>query len=236
VRGGCVTVANHFPLVEGFMRGPLALLSVFAAVALATAAPPVVTLPPEIRGDVSAFVVVKPSEVKDADAVKFVPLDAGLSVFPGDLLTDKKVTVVVAAKAGRYRLLAYSGNKDGASEPAITTLVIGGATTPPPVPPVDPPAPIISKLHFMVVRPSGPIAPSTEAAMNLPAWSEVKAAGHTYSDLPFDALPESAKLKFTGQPLPFLLVWEHKGGQIVLTERPAGKMPTTDTDLRGLLR
>jgi len=219
------------------MRGPLALLSVFAAVALATASPPVVTLPAEIRGDASAFVVVKPSEVKDADAVKFVPLDAGLSVFPGDLLTDKKVTVVVAAKAGRYRLLAYAGNKDGASEPALTTLVIGGATVPPPVdPPKDPPVVTPTKLHFMVVRPNGPIAPSTEAAMNLSAWSEVKAAGHTYSDLPFDALPESAKLKFTGQPLPFLLTWEHKGGQIVLTERPAGKMPTTDTDLRGLLK
>jgi hypothetical protein len=235
VRGGGVTVANHFPITEGFMRGPLALLSVFAAVALASAAPPVVTLPAEVKGEPSTFVTVR-SEVNGATAVKFVPIDPGLSVFPADMLVTKTATVVVAAKPGKYRLLAYAGNVDGASDPALTTLVIGTPTTPPPVTPVDPPAPIISKLHFMVVRPNGPIAPSTEAAMNLAAWSEVKAAGHTYSDLPFDALPESARVKFSGQPLPFLLTWEHKGGQIVLTERPAGKMPTTDAEIKGLLR
>lgn len=221
------------------MRACLVVLAALAASAI-QAAPPVVTLPAEIRGDVSAFVVVKPSEVKDADAVKFVPLDAGLSVFPGDLLTDKKVTVVVAAKAGRYRLLAYSGNKDGASEPAITTLVIGGATTPPPVdPPKDPP-PVTGKKHYMLVRAGGPIPKWIEDAMNLPAWAEVKALGHSVADITLDdvRIPPEVRTKYAGQPTPFMLVWDLVPGKNMLLpdNAPALPFPTTNDAIKGLLK
>ena len=98
------------------------LASAFAA--SAWAAPPALTLPPEIPGEPVAFVEVRAKT--DGKWVRYVTLDAGLAVFPSSLLSDKTVTVVVAAKPGRYRILAYTGNDDGGAE-AITTLVIGGA-------------------------------------------------------------------------------------------------------------
>lgn len=219
------------------MRATCAMLVGLLA-SLATAAPPTLTAPPEVKGDVSAFVVVK-ATAAGAKWVKYVPLDSGLSVFPSDLLADKTVTVVVAAKAGRYRVLAYTGTDEGGAE-AVTVLVIGdGGTKPtdPPVKPIDPPPAPGTKQHFMIVRANGPIQPAVEAAMNLPAWAEVKAAGHTYADLPFDSLTDDAKAKVT-QTLPAVLVWNYTadGKRIQLGEKPAVKMPTTDTEIRGLLR
>lgn len=206
----------------------------------AVAAPPVVTAPAEVKGEPSTFVTVR-AEVKDATAVKFVPLDGGLSVFPADLLTTKVATVVVASKAGKYRILCYAGNADGASDPVFITLVIGDVppvVAPPKYPPTDPVVPPTTKKHFMFVRPSGVGIPKAiEDAMNLPAWAEVKAAGHSYADLPFNDLPESARTQFAGQPLPFLLTWEVSGNTIKL---PAGAKaqpaPLTNDAVRGLLK
>jgi hypothetical protein len=104
------------------------------------AAPPV-ELPAEVAGAPGAFVTVRGKT--DGKAVRFVALDPGLNVFPAELLTDRKATVVTATKPGRYRLLAYSSVKDDPTDPAIVVVVIGEVKPDPnPDPkPVDPPKP-----------------------------------------------------------------------------------------------
>lgn len=91
-------------------------------------------LPAEIQGQPNQFITViadTPGEV-----VRFVALDSGLSVFPADLLSNKKATVVTGP-AGRYRILAYSAVGGKPTDPAITTIIIGNA----PNPPFNPPGP-----------------------------------------------------------------------------------------------
>jgi hypothetical protein len=96
-------------------------------------------LPPEVKGDPGDFVTV-PADTSGKD-VKWVALDAGLKVFPSSLLKDSKTAVVTAQKPGKYRLLAYTADEKGPSEPAITTVVIAGVDPTPPAPPPGPPTP-----------------------------------------------------------------------------------------------
>jgi hypothetical protein len=161
------------------------------------------------------------------------------------MLKDETATVVVAQKAGRFRLLSYAGNQDGASEPAVTTVVIGTAPPPvtrPPDKPTDPdkPAPPSGRRFFQVVYPSGVGRPAAVvAAMKLPAWAEVSAAGHGYAEMPLGELPQAAQEKLKGRALPLLLTWEYvaDGRTIRLPDPPVIKpMPTTDADIRGLLK
>jgi hypothetical protein len=108
------------------------------------AAPGSVTLPAEVKGDVGAFVVIVAQT--DGKAVRFVPLDGGLSVFPSELLNNRKVTVVVASKPGRYRILAYSAAGDEPGEPAFTTVIIGNPG-PEPGPTPGPTSPLTKALQ-----------------------------------------------------------------------------------------
>ena len=97
-------------------------------------------LPAEVRGEVGSFVTILAET--SGKVVKFYPLDSGLSVFPPALLANAKATVVVAAKPGRYRMLAYTAMGDQPSEPAVCTVVIGGDVPPPaPTPPAPGPTP-----------------------------------------------------------------------------------------------
>lgn len=97
-------------------------------------------LPAEVRGEVAAFVTVVAETT--GKTVKFFPLDSGLSVFPAALLANPKATVVVAAKSGTYRLLAYTAAGDVPSDPQICRVVIGNGkpddVKPPPPPPPPP--------------------------------------------------------------------------------------------------
>ncbi len=96
------------------------------------------TVPPEIKGDPASFIVIEAKT--EGKTVKFVPLDAGIQVFPSRLLSDPKSTVVVAQKAGKYRVLCYSALPSGEpTDPVITTVIVGDYT--PPLPPNPPPAP-----------------------------------------------------------------------------------------------
>ena len=91
---------------------------------------------PEIKGKPAQFITVSaPSLV--GEVVKFVTLD-DLSVFPSDLLTDKKKTVVVASKAGNYKIIAYTANNNIPSDPVIITLIVSENDD---AKPVNPPAP-----------------------------------------------------------------------------------------------
>lgn len=220
------------------MRVQAALAWLLAAAALATAAPPTVTLPETVSGEPAAFVVVK-AKIDGATAAKFVALDPGLSVFPGGLLKAEDTTVVVAQKAGRYRVLCYSGNADGPSEPAVTTVVIGGATVPPigADPPKGPPAQPAKKYHFMLVYPSDVGVPAdVRRSHALPAWADIEKAGHTYGVLSYFALKPDAQAKLSGKPLPLVAVWEHTaGGKMALTDTTK-PLPADDSQVRELIK
>ena len=84
---------------------------------------PDISLPDTARTDVGVFLPI--TATTKGEVVQFVALDQGLSIFPANLLVDKKTTVVVASKAGRYRVLAYTSIENKPSLPAIMTVVVG---------------------------------------------------------------------------------------------------------------
>lgn len=109
-------------------------------------------IPSEVKGSPGAFIRVDAKT--DGKMVRFVALDAGLNVFPSDMLKTTTSTVVTG-QAGRYRLLAVSALGDVPSEPQICLVVIGDGPAPPgpgpvppgptpPIPPDDPLAVAIS--------------------------------------------------------------------------------------------
>lgn len=102
-----------------------------------------VKLPIEVKGAVGAFIQV-PAETQDP-YVSWLSLDAGLNMFPTNLLKDTKTAVVTSVKAGRYRVTCVSAKGDKPSEFAYTTVIVGDAPPVPPIPPgpnpPDPPIP-----------------------------------------------------------------------------------------------
>lgn len=84
---------------------------------------PDISLPTVAKTEVGVFLPI--TATTKGEIVQFVALDPGLSIFPANLLTDKRTTVVVAAKSGRYRILAYTSIENKPSLPAITTVVVG---------------------------------------------------------------------------------------------------------------
>lgn len=95
-----------------------------------------VKLPTEVKGEPGVFVVV--SAETDCPTLRWVALDAGLSMIPPGLLKDSKQAVVMAGRAGRYRILAYGAKGDQPSEPAISVVVLGDAPPDPGPKPPDP--------------------------------------------------------------------------------------------------
>lgn len=89
-----------------------------------------VTLPQEIYGQPGQFISI-PS-VTDCKSVQWVVLDAGLNLFPVELLRDTTTAVVSANNSGKYRVLAYAAKGDVASKPVITTVIIGDPPEPAP--------------------------------------------------------------------------------------------------------
>jgi hypothetical protein len=87
-----------------------------------------VTLPQEIHGQPGQFISI-PS-VTDCKSVQWVVLDAGLNLFPVELLRDTTTAVVSASSPGKFRVLAYAAKGDQASKPSITTVIIGDAPEP----------------------------------------------------------------------------------------------------------
>lgn len=87
-----------------------------------------VTLPSEIHGQPGAFISIPSST--DCKSVQWVVLDAGLNLFPVELLRDTTTAVVSASSPGKFRVLAYAAKGDQASKPSITTVIIGDAPEP----------------------------------------------------------------------------------------------------------
>ena len=98
------------------------IITALLAVSLVGGGPDIL-LPDRVKAQVGAFVPI--TAQTRGEVVKFVALDPGLSVFPANLLSDKKTTVVVATKSGSYRILAYTSINNVPTDPAFTTVVIG---------------------------------------------------------------------------------------------------------------
>lgn len=96
-------------------------------------------LPAEIRGEPNQFITIVAET--SGEMVRFVSVDPGLSLFPADLLANKKATVVTGP-AGRYRIIAYTALNNKPSDPSTVTVIIGNTPNPGPV---NPPAPVPPK-------------------------------------------------------------------------------------------
>lgn len=91
-----------------------------------------IKLPEKIEGAQSAFIMV--SAETTGEIVRWKSLDAGLNVFPAELLKNTKSTVVTSAKDGRYRLIAWTAIDGVPTEAAEVTIVIGKDPGPNPDP------------------------------------------------------------------------------------------------------
>lgn len=175
-----------------------------------------VEVPKEVNGTPGVFVVV--TAKTDCAALRWVPLDVGLSMIPPELLKDSRSAVVMAAKEGSYKLLAYGAKGDNASPPAIVTVVFGKPTPPVPPDPPTPPAPVTGKLWVVVVIESGNVTPEQAKVFRDPSlWEKVVKDGHKYRVYDKDD-PAIAKYNFA----PFI---ERAGGvpAVVLMEE-SGKV------------
>ena len=106
-------------------------MAIFLAFSQATTTPDIL-LPDTVKAQVGSFIPIT-AQTK-GEVVRFVALDPGLNVFPSNLLSDKKTTVVVATQNGRYRILAYTSINNIPTEPAFTTVIVGDVNPTPPNP------------------------------------------------------------------------------------------------------
>lgn len=210
------------------MRRTTALL--LALVSVAVAGGQTVTAPKEVTAPVGrlATIVVQSD---GADTKYFA--DDGLDVFREYDPDAKTIRLrVVGYTAGKYYLRAITCRDNKLSDPVTVTVVIGGAKPDDPVKP-DPVKPEPATVYyFAVVGPSGPVAPATAAVMKLPAWDELRKAGHTVNYFPVDELNTGLTRPST---LPAVMVLKKQGDKWVDTgaNKP---LPTTDEAIRGLLK
>lgn len=195
---------------------------------LAFAAPPEVEVPAKVIGDPGAFVVI--TAKTDAKNAQFYAIDPGINLFPPGLLTDPKTTVVTAPK-GEYRVLVYAGNVDGASAPKIVVVVIGDGKPVPPVkpdPPVTPPP--TTAFYFLIVRPDGPASPAFTATMGLPAWGDLKRAGHTFKDKTVSEAAAFGVVLPNGTALPCVVTLDNSGENSKIVRGPV-PLPTDSSGI-----
>lgn len=189
----------------------LAILALLCLAPLAGAQS--VKLPAQVSGDPGVIVVVKADT--DCAGLKWVCLDPGLSMIPVELLQNSRTAVVMAGKAGSYRLLAYGAKGDAASEPAVCVVVLGPPAPPPvptPTPPV-PPAPAAAKVWAILVADEA--APTVELGKLKVAkvWGDLAAKGHRWHF--YDVNSQEAKAKQYVAPatkagLPALLILDQQ--------------------------
>lgn len=191
-------------------------LAVLLVAATASAAPPTLELPAEVKGDPGAFVQV-PAKTT-GKTVQWKSIDPGLNLFPVELLKDTKTAVVTAAKPGRYRIIAVTAAGDELSPFAETVVVVGEAPPTPPGPnpptPPDPPTPAPTGFRVIFVYESGElITAGQQLAMfsgEVEAYLKAKSVGWRRWDKDVDvanekdasikALWEAAKLKLGTVP------------------------------------
>ena len=140
-----------------------------------------IQLPAEVKGNVGEFLKV-PATTQGA-VVRWRAVDAGLNLFPVELLKDTRTAVVVAIVPGRYRLLAWSALNGVPTEAAECVVVVAGPAPPPPNPP-GPADPLEADLRAALAKEAdghekvselAKVCQSAATAARDPANSDVKA-------------------------------------------------------------
>src|SRR5437870_2916069 len=103
--------------------GLTGLVLALAAVSVKADPPVIKVQEAPFKGNRGEFIAIKVETT--GKAVRYVPLDSGLNVFPAGFLIDQTSTVVTANADGTYRLLAYTGTADGPSAPVVIKVVVG---------------------------------------------------------------------------------------------------------------
>ena len=126
-----------------FLSIAFLLLAILDISQVTLAAPPTVQAPEKIYGEAGDWVFFKVT-TDSKQVTKIVSLTDGLELFPSEKLKDPTEHGVRARKSGTYKLLVYTGNAEGPSEPRFIQVTFGGNTIPddddkkPPPPPIDP--------------------------------------------------------------------------------------------------
>jgi hypothetical protein len=98
-----------------------------------------ITLPTKVQGEPGVFLVVT-AQTKGA-SVCWYCVTPGLSMIPPQLLKDSKSAVVLAAKPGKYTIIAWTAVNNQPTDAATCVLVVGSPPDPGPTPPGPGPGP-----------------------------------------------------------------------------------------------
>jgi hypothetical protein len=209
------------------------------ASAVATAAPPQVPQTLTAKSGKLLRVVVK-TDAEIGTAKNFTEEQA----FWGELIAPKgERHFVFQGPTDNETDLAFVvawwtvGEKEGVT----TTITVPGVKKPAPpvvdpVKPVDPPKPDkpapAEVYYFAVVGAAGPVLPAVATSLKLPAWDELRKAGHVVNYVPVNELSDG--LPRPGM-LPVVMMLKRDGSKWVDTgsNKP---LPTTDEQIRSLIK
>jgi hypothetical protein len=99
----------------------------FLLIAAESAIAAEVKAPAKVSGETGDFVLIQATTTPANSPVKWVALSKGLKVLPAAMLKDPTACVVTSFTPGTYKLLAYTGDSTGPSEPVTVTVVLTGA-------------------------------------------------------------------------------------------------------------
>lgn len=206
------------------------------------AAPPKLTIPAEVR-PAGQYVDFVPDT--DAVSVTYVGLD-GIDPVPSRRLAEKTAFLLdcYGKPEKRYRFAAVASSATGEQSRADFVVVVGTPpVTDPPTKPTDPPTkptdplppPKPTSLYFLIARKDGPADPAYTKTMSLPAWDELRAAGHVVKD---KTLAEAKALGWgvpDGTVIPAVLTLQNNpDGKTMKQVRPYVALPTADDTIRAL--
>ena len=217
---------------RGWKLSIMAMILILAPLTAAT-----ISLPKEIEVEKNQFVPLKATT--DGKIVKWVALDSGISLFPSELLKDSTTTVVFAQKSGR--ILAYTGDASGPSDPAYVTIKVKGDTPDPnpgptPGPTPDPTPPKEGKLWILCIY-DNDIA-NTEMMKivgDQALWKQYQDAGHRYRLWPsksksIDAVNLRQTVDKTGLPC---LVILGKSGKFIKAVKFPSSLEAFQNEIKG---
>lgn len=174
-----------------------------------------------VSGEMDYLEINEPAKIPERQGLKLIDVGPG--------------SVVIWGKTpGKVRLVAR-GVVDGVPKRLDTVIIEVTGPRGPPLLPIEPGQPTTG-LYFALVRANGPATEEVRRIAALPAWDDVRKAGHQFKDFTLSELPtKDGKSPIPdGTPLPCLLVLKQDGTQSVIL-KPIRPAPQTDDDVRKLL-
>ena len=174
-----------------------------------------------VSGEVDYLEIGEAAKIPERQGLKLVDVGPG--------------SVVIWGKTpGKVRLVAR-GVVDGIPKRLDTVVIEVTGPRPPPLLPIDPVQPTTG-LYFALVRPNGPATEEVRRIAALPAWDEIRKAGHQFKDFALNELPtKDGKSPIPdGTPMPCLLVLKQDGTQSIVV-KPIRPAPQDDAAVRKLL-